>query len=127
MPIHGLGGTSVSLGCQCSIELEAIAVSRLPPLKDVTLIRIDQAGSSAPPSGFWKGAMGQPSLHRSSCYANPGANVGCRQPLVTQFKHLLIAIQFLRPSSKTSLFLATRASRALFFFQPRVRLFSRLH
>jgi hypothetical protein len=68
--------------------------------------------------------MGQPALYRSSGYPNPSANISHRQPLVTKCKHLLVAIQFLRTSSKTSLFLSTRASRTLFFLQHRARLCS---
>jgi hypothetical protein len=70
--------------------------------------------------------MGQPSLHRASGYANPRANVSRRKPLVTPFKNLLVSIQFLRTSSKTSLFLSTRASRTLFFLQHEFSLFSLL-
>jgi hypothetical protein len=61
--------------------------------------------------------MGQPSLHRSSGYANPRANGSRRKPLVTKFKNLLVAIPFLRTSSKTNLVLVRRASRTLFFLQ----------
>src|SRR6266699_1286011 len=70
--------------------------------------------------------MGQAAQRRSSGYANPRANVSRRQPLVTKFKDLLVAIQFLSTSSKTSLFLVTRASRTLFFPQHVFRLCSLL-
>jgi hypothetical protein len=70
--------------------------------------------------------MGQPSPHRSSGYANASTNVSRRQPPVTQFQHLLVAIQFLRTSSKTNLFLVTSAGRTQLALQHTFRLCSRL-
>jgi hypothetical protein len=68
----------------------------LPSHKHVVLIGIHQAGPSAPPSGFWKGAMREPAVHRSLSDANTGGNVGHAQPLLMQFNNLSGAIHLLR-------------------------------
>jgi hypothetical protein len=59
--------------------------------------------------------MSQPALHRSPGHANARPNLSRGKPLVMQFKHLLVSIQFLNSSSQASLFLSTRASRTHFF------------
>src|SRR5258708_19485504 len=96
----------------------------MPPLEHVALIGINQAGSSASPSGFRKGAVAQPSLHRSPGYSNPRSNVSYSVPLGMKFNDLLISIQLLSTSCEVSLLFATRASRTLFFLRLRFPLFS---
>src|SRR5258706_11783700 len=100
-----------------------MAMPLLPPFKYITFIGINEAGSSTSLSGFWEGAVSQPSVNCSLSYPNARGNFSCFDSLLMELNHLLVSIQLLRSSPFSRSFDATRASRTPFLFQHGFHLF----
>ena len=94
----------------------------LPPFEHMTLIGINEAGSSTSLSGECPGAVSQPSVNCSFSYPNARGNVSRFDSLLMELNHLLVSVQLLRSSPFLRSFDAERASRTPFFVQYGFRL-----
>ena len=64
----------------------------LPPFEHITLIGINEAGSSPSLFGLGKGAVSQPSVNGSFSYPNARGNVSRFDSLVMELNHLRVSL-----------------------------------